>query len=320
MEMIIFDSNFQDIGPTDCEYDIEVGTYQGASNDFQLLTMDPLVIAARGCYIEGTEYGGLIEEIGQETETPMSTLSGETWRGLLKKEVVRPTSGLVRTVSGDGNAILSGLVSNVLGGIFEVPDTSSGVTVESYEMAAYQPILQELDGLLDEVDAKLIIRAVKEDGRVHIKAEIQPAAVVEGEFNSDNDIPMSFDNNQRGFNHCICVGGESGQTVVHLYADASGRISTTQTFTGVDERTTAYINATTTNQAQLKKEGQLAFKEELSYKTLSIDDAQATDLGDIGDIITGSKDSIVVRSPIERKLIANKDGRQTISCNVKGGD
>lgn len=320
MEMIIFDSNFQDIGPTDCEYDIEVGTYQGASNDFQLLTMDPLVIAARGCYIEGTEYGGLIEEIGQETETPMSTLSGETWRGLLKKEVVRPTSGLVRTVSGDGNAILSGLVSNVLGGIFEVPDTSSGVTVESYEMAAYQPILQELDGLLDEVDAKLIIRAVKEDGRVHIKAEIQPAAVVEGEFNSDNDIPMSFDNNQRGFNHCICVGGESGQTVVHLYADASGRISTTQTFTGVDERTTAYINATTTNQAQLKKEGQLAFKEELSYKTLSIDDAQATDLGDIGDIITGSKDSIVVRSPIDRKLIANKDGRQTISCNVKGGD
>lgn len=318
--MIIFDSNFQDIGPTDCEYDIEVGTYQGASNDFQLLTMDPLVIAARGCYIEGTEYGGLIEEIGQETETPMSTLSGETWRGLLKKEVVRPTSGLVRTVSGDGNAILSGLVSNVLGGIFEVPDTSSGVTVESYEMAAYQPILQELDGLLDEVDAKLIIRAVKEDGRVHIKAEIQPAAVVEGEFNSDNDIPMSFDNNQRGFNHCICVGGESGQTVVHLYADASGRISTTQTFTGVDERTTAYINATTTNQAQLKKEGQLAFKEELSYKTLSIDDAQATDLGDIGDIITGSKDSIVVRSPIDRKLIANKDGRQTISCNVKGGD
>lgn len=320
MEMIIFDSNFQDIGPTDCEYDIEVGTYQGASNDFQLLTMDPLVIAARGCYIEGTEYGGLIEEIGQETETPMSTLSGETWRGLLKKEVVRPSSGLVRVVSGDANAILSELVSNVLGGIFEVPDTSSGVTVESYEMAAYQPILQELDGLLDEVDAKLIIRAVKEDGRVHIKAEIKPAAVVEGEFNSDNDIPMSFDNNQRGFNHCICVGGASGQTVVHLYADASGRISTTQTFTGVDERTTAYINTSTTNQAQLKKEGQLALKEELSYKTLSIDDAQATDLGDIGDIITGSKDSIVVRSPIERKLIANKDGRQTISCNVKGGD
>lgn len=320
MEMIIFDSNFQDIGPTDCEYDIEVGTYQGASNDFQLLTMDPLVIAARGCYIEGTEYGGLIEEIGQETETPISTLSGETWRGLLKKEVVRPSSGLVRVVSGDANAILSELVSNVLGGIFEVPNTSSGVTVESYEMAAYQPILQELDGLLDEVDAKLIIRAVKEDGRVHIKAEIQPAAVVEGEFNSDNDIPMSFDNNQRGFNHCICVGGASGQTVVHLYADASGRISTTQTFTGVDERTTAYINTSTTNQAQLKKEGQLALKEELSYKTLSIDDAQATDLGDIGDIITGSKDSIVVRSPIERKLIANKDGRQTISCNVKGGD
>lgn len=149
MEMIIFDSNFQDIGPTDCEYDMEVGTNAGASNDFQLITMDPLVIAARGCYIEGTEYGGLIEEIGQETETPMSTLSGETWRGLLKKEVVRPTSGLVRVVSGDGNAILSGLVSNVLGGIFEVPDTPSGVTVESHEMNAYQPILQELDNLLD---------------------------------------------------------------------------------------------------------------------------------------------------------------------------
>lgn len=320
MEMIIFDRNFQDIGPTDCEFDMEVGTNAGASNDFQLITMDPLVIAARGCYIEGTEYGGLLEETGQETETPMSALSGETWRGLLKKEVVRPTSGLVRTVSGDGNAILRGLVSGVLGGIFEVPETSSGVTVESYEMAAYQPILQELDGLLDFAGAKLVIRAVKEDGQVHIKAEIQPAAVVEGEFNSDNNIPMTFDDNRRGFNHCICVGGENGQTVVHLYANAAGEISTTQTFTGLDERTMTYMNNTTTNADQLRKEGRKAFREELSYKTLSIDDAQAQDLGDIGDIITGSKDNIVVRSPIERKLIANKDGRQTISCNVKGGD
>jgi hypothetical protein len=318
--MIIFDSNFQDIGPTDCEFDIEVGTYQGASNDFQLLTMDPLVIAARGCYIEGTEYGGLIEEIGQETESPMSTLSGETWRGLLKKEVVRPTSGLVRTVSGDGNAILRGLVSNVLGGIFEVPETTSGVTVESYDMAAYQPILQELDGLLSFAGAKLVLTAVKEDGRVRIISELKPAAVVEGEFNSDNNIPMTFNDNRRGFNHCICVGGNSGQTVVHLYADASGRISTTQTFTGIAERTTVYINNTTTSADQLRKEGTKAFQEELSYKTLSIDDAQAQDLGDIGDIITGSKDSLIVRSPIERKLITNKDGRQTISCNVKGGD
>lgn len=82
----------------------------------------------------------------------------------------------------------------------------------------------------------------------------------------------------------------------------------------------SYMNNTTTNADQLRKEGRKAFREELSYKTLSIDDAQAQDLGDIGDIITGSKDNIVVRSPIERKLIANKDGRQTISCNVKGGD
>jgi hypothetical protein len=82
----------------------------------------------------------------------------------------------------------------------------------------------------------------------------------------------------------------------------------------------SYMNTTTTNAVQLRKEGRQAFKEELSYKTLSIDDAQAQDLGDIGDIITGSKDNIVVMSPIERKLLTNKDGRQTISCNVKGGE
>jgi hypothetical protein len=133
-------------------------------------------------------------------------------------------------------------------------------------------------------------------------------------------MPMALDDKRRRSNHCICVGGENGQTVVHLYANAAGKISTTQTFTGLDERTMVYMNNTTTNADQLRKEGRQAFREELSNKTLFIDDAQAQDLGDIGDIITGSKDNIVVRSPIERKLLTNKDGRQTISCNVKGGE
>lgn len=319
MELIIIDSNFQDIGLSDAEYDMEVGSYEESGNDFQLVTSDPAIIGAFGCYIEGTEYGGLFEEIDQESDSDVTVLAGETWRGLLKKGVVLPTSGLVRTVSGDANTILSALLNNFLGGLFEVPATSSGVTVTEYEMTGYNPILRELDLMLEEYDAKLVIKTVKENGLLHVKAEIKPAESIEGEYNEDNDIPLKFTDNRRGFNHCICVGGDEGSTVVHLYANASGRISSTQTFTGLQERTMAYINTSLRNTADLRKEAREHFREELCFKTLEVDDAQAEDMGDIGDIITGTRGELIVQSPIERKIITYKDGRQTITCNVKGG-
>lgn len=319
MELIIIDSNFQDIGPTYAEYDMEVGLYESTANDFQLVTSDPVIIGAFGCYIEGTEYGGLFEEIDQESDSNVTVIAGETWRGLLKKGVVLPSSGLVRAVSGDANTILAGLLSGFLGGLFEVSAEPSGVTVTDYEMTAYNPILRELDLLLDEYDAKLIIRTVKENGVVKVKAEIAPAQHIEGEYNEDNDIPLKFTDNRRGFNHCICIGGEEGSIITHLYADASGRISTTQTFTGLEERTMSYINTSLRTAGALRKEAKEHFREELNYKTLEVDDAQAEDMGDIGDIITGTRGDLVVQSPIERKIIAYKDGRQTITCNVKGG-
>lgn len=319
MELIIIDRNFQDIGPTYAEYDMEVGLYESTANDLQLSTSDPVIIGAFGCYIEGTEYGGLFEEVRQESDSNITVLAGETWRGLLKKGVVLPSSGLVRAVSGDANAILSSLLSGFLGDLFEVSTEPSGVTVTDYEMTAYNPILRELDLMLDEYDAKLIIRAVKENGVVKVKAEIAPAQMIEGEYNEDNDIPLKFTDNRRGFNHCICVGGESGSVITHLYADASGKITTTQTFTGLEERTMGYINTSLKTAKDLRKEAKEHFREELCFKTLEVDDAQAEDMGDIGDIITGTRGDLVVQSPIERKIIAYKDGRQTITCNVKGG-
>lgn len=319
MELIIIDRNFQDIGPTYDEYDMEVGLYESTANDLQLSTSDPVIIGAFGCYIEGTEYGGLFEEVRQESDSNITVLAGETWRGLLKKGVVLPSSGLVRAVSGDANAILSSLLSGFLGDLFEVSTEPSGVTVTDYEMTAYNPILRELDLMLDEYDAKLVIKTVKENGVVKVKAEIAPAQMIEGEYNEDNDIPLKFTDNRRGFNHCICVGGESGSVITHLYADASGNITTTQTFTGLEERTMGYINTSLKTAKDLRKEAKEHFREELCFKTLEVDDAQAEDMGDIGDIITGTRGDLVVQSPIERKIIAYKDGRQTITCNVKGG-
>jgi hypothetical protein len=81
----------------------------------------------------------------------------------------------------------------------------------------------------------------------------------------------------------------------------------------------SYINTSLKTAKDLRKEAKEHFREELSYKTLEIDDAQAEDMGDIGDIITGTRGDLIVQSPIERKIIAYKDGRQTITCNVKGG-
>ena len=320
MDMIIIDSNLQDIGPSDCEYDMEVGLHNDATNDFMMKTTDPVIVSAYGCYLEGTEYGGLFEEIRQSTDSNETTILGETWRGLLAKATVLPTSGIIRAVSGDANTILSGLLNNVLGGLFVVPSESSGVTITNYEMSAYNPILNELDTMLTEYNAKLVIKSVKVAGVLRLSAEIKPAVNIAGEYNADNDIPLDFVDYRRGFNHCIAVGGSSGGTVIHLYADASGNISTTQTYTGIQERTMAHLNTSLSNSSELKKEATEAFKEVLNYKSLDIDDAQAEDMGDIGDIITGTRGDLTVQSPIARKVIAYKNGRQTITCNIKGGD
>ena len=113
-------------------------------------------------------------------------------------------------------------------------------------------------------------------------------------------------------NHLICLGsGElANRTVIHLYADASGNISQTQTFTGTAEYTAVYDYSNAEDTAELIKGGTERLKELLQQDDLTVDVNEVDDPYDVGDIVGASDDvtGVTIAVPITKKIIRVQNG------------
>ncbi len=89
-------------------------SYGADENDFEItLAADEATLESGGfVYIEGTEYGGIVDVLKTSTNSETMTHKGRTWHGILNSKVIEPDSGAdYLTVSGDANDVLSGLVN-----------------------------------------------------------------------------------------------------------------------------------------------------------------------------------------------------------------
>lgn len=237
MDLILFDKDFHEIGPATLEIDVEVGD-SSASNDFELSTV---LSDFCGFYIPGTEVGGIVEYRASVSNKAANTLKGWTWRGLLSQWIILPPSGSdYRIVSGEANAVIRRLLAECLGGFFSVPEEDSGLTIGSYQFKLYTSMLDGLMDMLSEHDYRLDIYAKKTEagGRVQVCCRALPAKKLEGEYNNDLGLTLTFTNDQMGINHLICMGkGElQNRQKLDLYIGKNGRVTTTQYYTGLAER------------------------------------------------------------------------------------
>lgn len=318
MDLILFDNDFHEIGPAKLEVDFEVGD-SSASNDFEITTA---LTNFYGFYIPGTEVGGLIESQTSISNSTTKTLKGWSWRGLLSQWIISPPSGSdYRVVSGEVNTVIRELMNDCLGGFFTVPEEESGLTIDNYQFKLYTSMLEGIMDMLAENDYRLDIYAGKPEagGKVQVYCRALPAKKLEGEYNNDVGLTLTFTDDRMGINHLVCMGkGElQNRQRVDLYIGKSGKVTTTQYYTGLSERQAYFNYSSAESEAELKKSGIEKLKELASSKKLRID-AESVDLN-VGDVVVGRyrETGLVVEAPINKKIYRISSGRMTIEYGVK---
>lgn len=278
-----------------CKLDVEFGD---RGNDFELTCPEDVRIDYGAyVYVEGTEWGGIVDRANPDTAEHVVRYKGRSWHGVLGGKVLCPGSGEDRiSVSGDANAALAEVVRRCgLEGLFSARGVPSGIAVSF----SFRRFCDAWSGIREMLSAHGAKPRLSFDGeRVEIWAEPAADYSAPEEWDSDRaDVELEHD--ARPVNHLVCAGeGELGErVVVHLYADASGAVSEDQSLFGEDE-VAAYYNYTNADAAQLREDGGKRLEEMQSADSCSVSVASGSyGLGDVvgaNDPLTGRQVSAAI--------------------------
>lgn len=318
MDLIYANSNKEDIGVMkNYTFDLAYGTDE---NDFELTTNMNNHVCDQGfiLYMEGTEYGGIIDGIRVKTSSDELYYSGKTWHGILQAKIIEPNPGEDYLVcNGEANEVLGSLIDRMgLAGLFKASDSLSDIIINNYKMNRYIAGYEGIRKMLKEFGAKLKINF--KDGFVVLSAETLINYSKDEEFDS-SQIDFDVKKQYKPTNHMICLGkGElKDRTVIHLYADTDGNISHDQTQFGLDEVTDVYDNANCESDDELEQGGIDALKEAWDADSLNVN-FDADKMYDIGDIV-GAKENttgIFVSKEVSKKIVTIQDDKITVSHEV----
>lgn len=282
--------------------------------NFEIAFPAPTLSGGELLYIDGTEYGGIVDEITRSTETDDVIYIGRTWHGMLAGKIVKPPSNAdYYVLSGDANTCIASLLTKVgLTDVLTARSTSAGISV-NYQ---FDRFCNAYDGLLKMLaSANAVLRIERHDGITELWAE--PRVTITDEADSDL-MDFALTDSIRVPNHLVCAGeGElQERVVVDLYADSSGNVSQTQSLTGVDEIAVLY-NYNNADAAELIAEGT---KELQSYQLGGGADLQVKNKGDwhVGDSIQvrDNNSGLVITSTIAKKIVKVKDGVLSVDYEV----
>lgn len=326
MELILATSDGRELCTVWDDIDFDIG----GENNFELALDYPSWNAdfKQGAllYVPGTEYGGIIKDVEGMTETDQIFVRGYTWRGYLAHRIIEPPSGQdYKTVSGELNAVIAQVIGNSLGNLFVVSDTDTGVTV-TYRFNRYVTVNDGLTAMLATKGYRLDIQYVQTETGGYVQIQALPVGNYGSDIEISQDSRLNFTSRdyRMGVNHLICLGiGElAARTVIHLYADANGNISQTQTITGLNEIVGVFDNPGADSEVLLTT-GTERFKTLLNFKSFqaALKDVDDLDLY-LGDTFTG-RDYItgnVVTKPIVEKIVKMENGLFTVDYKIEGED
>lgn len=230
MELSYADENGIDQGEIlDWTLDMAYGPVSSGENNFEI----EVGLRVHCCkedyriYIEGTEYGGIVDAISPDTEKKTVTYSGRTWHGILENKIIEPPEDEDYLVLyGDANDILRELLGKLnLEDIFFVPQVKSGIEIVAYQMPRYETAYTGICNMLFEECAKLKMEYI--EGLVSLTAEPLIDYSQDEEFNSE-DLIINMKKKYNTVNHKICAGqGDLAERyVIHIFTDENGGIQT----------------------------------------------------------------------------------------------
>ena len=268
--LIVADAGGEDLAAvSDASGDFSVGT----ENTWSLQLPDRYGLS-QGCYayLDGTEFGGVVDDVELTSGSRVATLSGRTWQGMLASAIVCPPAGESHYVAdGEANACIAEVLGLAgAGEPFSASDEDSGVEVDSYRMARYCDAWAGVTAMLASAGATLRVRFRRGS------CELSAVRAAEGRAYS-GDLDM-VTRRTRACNHLVCLGsGElAARDVVHLYADAQGRVSRTQSVFGAAHMAEVYELSNAKSEAELVEKG-----------TEKLASMQSSDSGEIDGELSG---------------------------------
>lgn len=286
-----------------CKLDVEFG--DSGKNDFVLTVdaaSDQRVADGALVYVEGTEYGGVVDSSEADSSAGTIKYAGRSWHGVLAGKVVLPPTGSVRRhADGDANACLLELVSLLgLGGVMTASAAPSGIEV-SYDYPRFCDGYAGARGMLASAGARLAVSYDSELGMAVLSAV--PAMTWPAGPDS-NSASVRVRRVHRCVNHLVSLGEGTGtsRVVRHDYADAWGNVSQVQSLFGVDEisETYDYSNADASRLAESAPKRLRDLQDRGSMKA-SLDYGEGYAVGDVvtaTDVATGDEVTIAVGTVI----------------------
>lgn len=312
---------------SELEVDIEIGE----KNDFECQTSTAEwrndIVDGSLLYVTGTEFGGIVHEIESRTASNEIIVRGDTWRGILAKKVIKPSSDTShKTVSGELNEVLRGLIQeHELSSLFSVPQRST-VTISNFQFDRYCTLLSGIEKMLLSVNYRLDIKYIKSNTEAYVSLEAVPIVDYSRrkEYSQDGGMDFTVCDNKRGVNHLICLGkGENENRIVkHLYVQEDGSIGTIRFYKDLDEREEVY-DYSSAEEEELIEKGTERLKERMNSKRLEVNLRETIDAeAQVGDII-GGRDYITgiqVKKPIVGKIFTIKDSVTKTEYRIEGDD
>ena len=317
MDLIYTNSERVDQGVLSA-YDFDL-SYGASENDFAMVigTAEAILDYGAFIYMEGTEYGGIVDAKKAVSNSESITYTGRTWHGVLNSKVIEPDSGEnYYVVSGDANQILGVLIARLgLSNLFTAKKETAGINITNYQFRRY---CKGYDGIMDMLlDNGAKLNIVWKDQAVELSAT-PIDDYTQNPIDGDTTM-LTVEQHEGKVNHLVCLGkGElSEREVIHLYIDQDGNIGDTQYYTGVDDVSDVYEN---TSSEDLRTDGVKRFKElrdnDKAEITLPENDELAYDIGDIveaADVYTG----ISATASVTQKIVKINNG--AISIEYKTG-
>ena len=312
MEFVIADKDGRNLRQiVECEADLAYGDDE---NDFEL-TCDPSIAPKEGdiVYCDGTEYGGVVDEVESDTATRLVTARGRTFHGILAGKRLVPDSGKKAvTVSGTAKAVMQSLITRFkLSPMFVAVDGAGGNV--SYTFERFGDAYSGIRAMAKAHSLRLSL--VYSGGRV--EASLVPVRSLGDKVDSDL-MDFTVSRIARRTNHLVCggTGEQENRKVIHFYADADGKVSKKQSLFGVDE-IAAFYDYSNADEAELDEEGRKELEGMQTSGSVSIsahDDIEA-EVGDYvtaTDNVTGTK----VTSEISKKILKVSRGVPTYEYEV----
>lgn len=340
MDLIYMNSSMEDKGVMpDFELDLAYGADE---NNFECLIASDAHCCQAGWYLyaEGTEYGGIIDTIEVRSEANEVVYMGRTWHGILGSKVVMPLTSsdastmhvTIKTADAEGASlvdkylVISGGLHRCiefilkrlgLDDLFAVPEVWADVAIKNFQFDRFIDGYSGLVKMLKSVGHRLKIK--------YINGKVLVSAVELHDYTTDEEFDPSLVDVQikkhiNSVNHLVCLGsGELDQrTVIHLYADAEGNISHTQTQFGMNEYAAVYDYSSVESDEELLKQGteqlqQLWMQDEMVIK---LDDT--SDFYDVGDKVGATDDitGVSASATIKKKIVKLTNNTTNISYEV----